>query len=81
MDLVLLVVNKKTQHMKAAGGRCNWLNTHPCGDPRTYNISFPIVGGPSNSPVRVCRGREAMRAAMLVHFLHCYVRDTVIILD
>ena len=57
------------------------MTTATGGDPRTYNMAFPTLGVPRNFPVEGCRGRASTRAAMRVHFLHWYVRDTVIILE
>ena len=77
----LLVVHKKTQHGKAAGGRRHWVTTNPRGDTLTYKMDFPTAGGPSNCPVEGCQGRAATRTAIRVNFLHRHVRDTVIILE
>ena len=46
-----------------------------------YRMSFPTTGGPQKFTVKVFRGQVATRAKMIVHFLHIYVRDTVIILE
>ena len=53
----------------------------PGREPRTYKMAFPIMGGAKNCPAKGYWRRAATWTAMWVHFLHWYVRETVIILD
>ena len=44
-------------------------------------MSFPEKGGPRRCPVEGCPGNLATRTAMRVHFVHCHVLNTVVILE
>ena len=44
-------------------------------------MSLPAKGGRRRCPVERCPGVLATRAAMLVHFVHRHVHDTVVILE
>ena len=46
-----------------------------------YKLNFPAKGGRTQFPVEGCPGLSATRAAMLVHFVHRHVHDTVVILE
>ena len=75
-----------TGHMRTHNGRAteerySW-SASPLGEePQAYRMEFPTKGGPRIYLVEVCPGRAATRTAMRVHFLHRYVRDTVVILE
>ena len=78
---MFMALHLQTQHVKATGGRLNWGTTSPGGEPRTYNMDYPTVGGPRNCHVKGCWGRAETRTSMRVHFFHRHVQDTVIILE
>ena len=44
-------------------------------------MSFPAKGGWRRCPVEGCPGVLATRTAMLVHFVHRHIHDTVVILE
>ena len=46
-----------------------------------YKMSFPAKDGRRRFPVEGCQGVPAKRAAMMVHFVHRHVYDTVVILE
>ena len=49
--------------------------------PPDVEPDFPTVVVPQEFLVEECRGRATTRMAIIVHFLHRYVRDTVIIME
>ena len=49
--------------------------------PWTYRIAFPTAVGRWRCLVEVYPEQATTRTAMLVHFLHLHVWDTVVILD
>ena len=59
----------------------HWGATAPIGELRTYKVVFLTAGGARNYPIKWYRVWSAKRTAMMVHFLHRYVKDTVIILE
>ena len=44
-------------------------------------MSFPGVMGMWYCPIEGCIWGTVMRSALRVHFLHCHVRDTMVILE
>ena len=76
-----MALHLQTQHGKSTGGRRNWCNMPPGGEPRIYKMAFPATGGARNYLVEGCRGRAATWTEIRVHFLHRHVQDTVIILE
>ena len=75
----LMAGHMRTQHGWVMEGRRSWAPTPPCEEPQTYRMAFLNAGGPQNC--EDCPGRDAIRTAMRVHFLHRRVQDTVIILE
>ena len=64
-------------------GRGNKWETPPphAGDPQMYQMLSLRAVGPRDCNVEGCRGREAMRTFLRLHFLHRHVMGTVVFLD
>ena len=48
---------------------------------RTFRTTFPEKAGPRPCPVEGCSDQAAMRISIRVHFWHCHVQETVVILE
>ena len=51
------------------------------GYPQKFRMSFPTAVGMQEFPVEGCRGQEATRTALRVHFFHIHVRYTMVVLE
>ena len=80
MALGLMAGRIRMKHGQAAEERWIWSSLSPGEEPQTYWMSLLTVGVSRSCPVEGCPGRTATMTAMRVHFLHRYVRDTVVIL-
>ena len=54
---------------------------HPDGGAQTYRKSFPKSLLRFRCPVEGCLGGASNWTNLRVHFTHCYVRDTIVILE
>ena len=50
-------------------------------DPRLYRVSFPREAGSIVCPVGVYKGWLMTRTNLWIHFFHCHMQDTLVILE
>ena len=76
------MTHRQTQHGVAKGELGSEIYESDRGkDPRTYLLVFPVRAGPRPCPFEGCSGQASTRKAIMVHFWHQHVRDTVLVLD
>ena len=58
-----------------------WEATPHLTDPRLYRVSFPRAARSVGFPVEGYNGRETMNKNLCVHFVHCHVWYTIVIME
>ena len=53
----------------------------PLGEAQTYQVSFPEEFTHLQHPMVGYQGGGTNRTNLQVHFMHCHVRDTIVILE
>ena len=74
-----LEAHHHTQHGR--GGGPKWDNTPPPYDPRLYRISLRKSAWLVGCPVKDCRGRANNIINLQIHFVHCHMQETIVILE
>ena len=83
LDKWSLVTHRQTQNGVAKGKLGSEGYKAYGGDNKlsTYKMDFPKMEGTMPCPFKGCSGQASTCTAMMIHFWHRYVRDTMVILD
>ena len=79
MALGSMAGHMRTLHGQLSEERQIWAASTLREELWMYRMAFPTAGGPWSCLVEGCLERAATRTAMLLHFLHLHVWDTVVI--
>ena len=76
-----LIFHCQGHHSVERGYQGNPPPPPPPSEAQNYQISFLVVLTRLRCPVEGCQGGVTRQTNLRVHFEHCHVRDTIVILE